>query len=801
MSSIGRYKIEKPLSVLAMAICAASPLAENAEEAAAYGADSLYDIEEIIVTATKRSTNLQDTAVAISAFDAKSMDKLGITSAEDFALHTPSVSYSDSPSRLFVRGVGRIDNALGLDPGVAVYVDGIYQQEVDQLSTDSFEVNRVEILRGPQGTFFGRNATGGAVNIISKRPAEEFEHRVRAKVGNYELKNVAVSSSGPLTENIGYRVSASQSRHDGYIENVSGTDMAQKDSFGVRAQLQIDNLFRDSDLWLMLNYSESNEADTPEVVITPYVTDDEGSLVLDGLYGWDKINPAVENPRKVDFNDVGVETLESLSFAAKLTVPLEGLTFVSSTGGRKIDYAVLGSDGDGGSNPNPLQRHIVDLIQTGESISQEFQLTSDENPEGGLQWVAGVYFYHEESTQPYWQRSPGSDGLDHALPLDDILAQLGAGAPPFVNAVDSFERTGRTNTSYHQTGELETNSHAVYFDANYTFNEEWRLSAGIRYSVDKKTVFEDQYAVVDLKNLKETDIDAIGLIVIDESREDENTWRDTSYRLVLDYQPNEDSLIYASLATGYKAGGYQLGSLQGDSLAGSSFDSEQVISYEVGVKTLINDVLRLNGAVFYYQYDDMQTVSFESVLGVTTEALINIPEVDSYGVELEVLWHVNENLRLTGGFSHIDSKFTKSGCLFDEVFPHKEDAKCADLGPGFNSLEGNPTPYSPKNKLTLNASYSWDTSWGEVIAGATYSWVDEIQYSLFDTDTTRADEYDRIDLSLRWISVDEKWNMVFRGKNIEDKVSYGKLAHDGPDILEASINAPRTYSLEVNYSL
>jgi len=178
--------------------------------AAAMGSvNATAQLEEVIVVAQKRAENLQDTVIAITAVSGALMDELNISNSSDYEAVVPSLSVRNSPARLFIRGVGRITGSLGTDPGVAIYIDQAYTPSFTALNrANSLTTERVEVLRGPQGTLFGRNATGGALNITSLKPTEEFEHHVRGKAGNYGQQDWGASSSGPITDDLGYRVYA-----------------------------------------------------------------------------------------------------------------------------------------------------------------------------------------------------------------------------------------------------------------------------------------------------------------------------------------------------------------------------------------------------------------------------------------------------------------------------------------------------------------------------------------------------------------------------------------------------------------
>jgi iron complex outermembrane receptor protein len=290
-------------------------------------------LEEVIVVAQKRAENLQDTAIAITAVSGDLMDDLNISNSSDYEAVVPSLSLRNSPARLFLRGVGRITGSLGSDPGVAVYIDQAYTPSFTALNrANSLTTKQVEVLRGPQGTLFGRNATGGALNITSLRPTEEFDHHVRGKVGDYGQQNWGASSSGPVTDDLGYRVYAYGNQRDGYIDNLGGDDIWDQDSTGYGAQLSWDMSDR-VNLWV--SYASDKEdyqnagIDFGGYLISPYdrETVSSSSLFIDEAFQWDRENPAVKDPYKVDLNDtLDIETDKDHKFVTHLTWDLDNLT-------------------------------------------------------------------------------------------------------------------------------------------------------------------------------------------------------------------------------------------------------------------------------------------------------------------------------------------------------------------------------------------------------------------------------------------------------------------------------------------
>jgi iron complex outermembrane recepter protein len=759
-------------------------------------------LEEVIVTAQKRETGLQDTSIAITALTSDMMDDLNINTAGDYEAIVPSLSVRDEPSRLFLRGVGRVTNTLGTEPGIALYRDGIYSSELNELNrSSSLTTERIEVLRGPQGTLFGRNATGGAINITSLRPTEDFEHHVRATVGNYDRLDWGVSSSGPITDNLGYRVYATQQTRDGYIENIGGKDIWDQENTSWGAQLSWD-VTDTLNIWFRYTSDETDDIRNgllaSGTLITPYITDlitQDGYFVSE-QFGWDKENPTVRDPYKVDYNDaLRTRDQDSNKYATHITWDLDEITLKYIGSYYENDWTAEG--GDFGFTSNPDVRGLEFSGQFQDSQSHEIQLISmSDSP---LQWVVGFYYYESDKEQPYIASTPTADPLEYVIPPANLFDLEKLTHNPDRRQVDQY-------TS------LETESTAIYADGNYTFSPEWRLTLGIRYTEDEKEGYEAQTIYADSRasigNVAPGVPDYVALKPIwdffgfpenccgwndreqaDFNRTLKDDWDNVSGRIVLDYTPTDDSLFYGSISNGYKAGGFNLGPIQEQ----GSFDEETVLSYEIGYKGTFADTLRLNAAAYFYDYEDMQVQTNTLVNGLLVEQLVNAGEAEVKGLEIEATWLATEDLTLLASYSYIDGEYTEFDGQIDTI---------GGDGPGDEQdLSGNPLAQAPENKVYLNAAYAINTaSMGEFVLSGAYSWVDERQYDAFNTDSTRADSYYRVDAMATWFSPNQDIRVILSGRNLTEEETYVSLERlNSAGALVGFPNAPRTYSLEVQY--
>jgi iron complex outermembrane receptor protein len=465
-------------------------------------------LEEVVVTAEKREANIQDVPVAVSAYTSERRDTLGLNTVEDFARFTPSLTYRNN-DRLSMRGFGRLTNSIGTDPSIALYSDGIFSSSMADTSTPSLFIERTEILRGPQGTLYGRNSIGGTLNIISKRPTDKFEGEVRGSYGNYGEWHADALMRGPFTENLRYLIGGSMVRRDeGFIENRgSAEDTATVDRWMVEAQLEAD---LGENVVARLRYSKFEWDDTYGVgntllnSISPYdvtslVGNGNGALYYNNALGNPVPNPGVTDPYKMNTNrdapgvlrdhnrihldvtwDLGGSTLKYLAGYQEyaydtggdfdmgnrtdaLTIPLPG-------------FAPLTVDLDGAAGPlvpfvfvNPpfTATNVRDphtfYTESQRWWSNEVNLSS--NGEGDVQWIVGLFQYDQTYDQPQGIRVPDDPGL--AAPLNSAIANPDRN----ILLVD---------------GHLETQSYAGFGQIDWSFSDSWTLTIGARYTQDEK---------------------------------------------------------------------------------------------------------------------------------------------------------------------------------------------------------------------------------------------------------------------------------------------------------------------------
>lgn len=790
--------------------------------ASAVSVSAYAQIEEIIITAEKRESNVQDTAIAISAFSDNMMDDMGIQGATDIANFTPGMSYNNGTysNRINIRGVGRLTNELGSDPGVAIYEDGFYTSESGAMGAPPMNVLRYEVLRGPQGTLYGRNAMGGAVNIVSKRPTEEFEGEARFNFGNLGLASGAISASGPLTEKIGYRVVFNRTIRDGFIKNLSGEDLGNLDDSYIQAQLNFAITDR-TNLWIKYGSASWNRRSGPGwpgLTLDPFDQLGEGLAVEPTYYGtlnpnpWldGDVNPTAKDLHTVDYDYDGYLTLDDhYNLVTELTHDFGAMTFKYIGGWSAYDWQTS-VDWDQTSDPD--EQYFVYIQEDKKWSSHDFQLASNDNE--SINWLIGYYMFEEEIYQPFHEMDPYSTSV--LYPYQGYALTLGF--PPWVTPVQTLSNP--EGTVYLQEGNLDSEAWAVYGQMEFQVNDQLHLSGGLRYSHDEKTGWEhsewvfDDYTGLSGMNCwadptDQSDWTTAWTAPCSYAQDNgevtqSESWDATTFRIEADYEVSENVMVYAHVGTGYKSGGFKLGNLFSvlsdpdgagplPGLPEDLVDAEKVVAYEVGYKGILNDVLRLNLAAYLYDYTDFQ-VPISVFAEIYHTILINADEAESYGFEAEALWQATDNLSFIAVYSNQNTEITKMG--------PQEDALAVG-GPQDKVVQGNELVMSPNHTFTVNAMYEWERDSGSYSVSATHAYIDDQFMDLFNNATTTIKSSNRTDLRASWQNPEGDIRLIGYVKNATDEEIIGDLTQSDWEHGNQQIGAPqlpRTYGLELHFN-
>lgn len=560
-------------------------------------------MEEIIVTARRRAESLQDVPVSITALTAEALEMRGSPDITSLTKLTPNLTMqpargSNSTLIAFIRGVGQQDPLWGFEPGVGLYVDDVYLARPQGAVLDIFDIERVEVLRGPQGTLYGRNTIGGAVKYVTKRIGDEPELKVKAQLGSYDQTDLIVSGAAPVTDKIGVSGAFALYRRDGYGENLTtGQEHYNKDIDAGRLAVELKPSER---LFIRLagdrTVDNSNPRHGYRLVATPTVP------VLDDVYDT-QAGLTGENKVKTQGASLTAE------YEASDTITLKSITaYRDGRSDTVIDFDNL-----------PAKILDIPAYYEDDQLSQEFQfLYQGERFQG----VAGLYYM---------------DG--HAEGAFDTIV-------------------GLANLTTLTSGQVDTKSYAAFADFTYDITPEFKISLGGRYTVDEKegTVYRVNYAGLTSPLFGGAPRNPT---LVRSDYTNERKFKEFTPRVSLSYEPTEDATLYASYGRGFKSGGFDMRGdviLTPDTVNG--YDPELVDTYEIGSKLrLWDNRAQLNLAAFYSDYDGQQ-VTTQVPAGTTIASFVdNVGSSKIKGWEAEGQVMLTEEL--TGSFSvgYIDAEF------------------------------------------------------------------------------------------------------------------------------------------------
>ncbi|OJV32869.1 MAG: hypothetical protein BGO24_07115 [Sphingomonas sp. 67-36] len=767
---------------------------------ATYAAGAQSD--DIIVTAQRRDEQLQKVPVAVTVFTSENRDKLGIRSIQDMSNNTPGLSFNSTLDRLSLRGVGRLTNTIGSDPGVAVYNDGLYTSSNAEASKTPMFVDSIQILRGPQGTLFGRNSVGGAINVVSKRPKDFFEGEFRLTGDQYGGLISEGYLSGPIVGGLKGRVSVQMGPRpiDTAFNNIGPAEgKGSLRRFLVEAQLQYD--FSDkAQLWVKYSHAEWDHENYGSAnLVTPYATGTlfpDGALVPNPAYGYTVANPGVTDRRTINTNTTDNDTLsKNQNFVVNFRADLGSDIQLKYVGGYSRYLYTLYTDFDQtaatkrvetlGSNygaytynPTYIQQYVEDK----KYYSNEITL-SNSRPDDRFNWVIGAYQFHEHYFQPvtWYQGGDGTDNMAAAMANPICLTAT--------FAIDATCPANPQRAFYRGTGDLKTDSYAGFGQIDYKLTDQLKITAGLRYSSDKKVGSETYrlvnwnpvgsaycvfapYGVIGFGGCGPTtagqDITRYVLQIAGSgpaARSLSDTFTGWSWRLGTDYQISPNAMVYASYNRGLKAGGFNLGSYAQN----PEVKNEEVDAYEVGLKSRPVKGVTFNLTGFYYDYRNAQIPIFVALgsgsLGLTTQNFFNIDKTRAYGVEIEGHWNVTPQFELSGTYSYLDSTIRKAPRLFDD--PNQ---------PGDNpvSIVGNRTPAVSKNKVSVTALYDvpMGQKAGNLFLAASYFYRSDAYYDVFQSQTGRAPGWSQVDARVTWVDPTQKLTLILYARNLLNTLGY-----------------------------
>lgn len=786
---------------------------------AANGQPSDFAFEEIIVTAQKRSESIQTVPISVSAISGSKIAEAQIARIEDLSLLVPNFSVYDDPigDKINIRGIQSGNNA-GLEQSVSTYVDGVYRGRGVQSRFAFLDIERVEVLRGPQGTLFGKNTIGGAVNISTARPTYEFEGALNASyiienIDEYEVRGYV---SGPLAEGLRFRTAIQyRDLSEGLLENdFYGTSTPALEEFAGRLTLEWDA----GENTMVTARLEAGDFDLNG---QPFGIREAGPLALFGVEenNFRRTNIGSRNA-VLDIGSSGNHEGDSLeaSVTVKHTFAKGELTTIAA-------YSNYDFERQLDADFSPLDLARFDDREDFEQTSFEVRYASE--LDGPFQYLVGAYFQDSDLTAE-GDTFFNVRGTEGEVAIDTLLSAgcaLTGGDPLDRNCIlssliSAFDGTPLAYTNLSRLHALNQSSkvYAVFGQVSWDFSDELTAIVGMRYSHERKkaqqSAFSADFNTLELNPLLGNDAlyaqfgapSPFAAIAEAENHsnnlarsEDAFTWSAT-----VQWQASEDTMYYAKVATGFKAGGFNSFALSADP-AEAEYEEEEAIGFEIGSKTtLLDGRLQLNFAGFYTDFSDLQTALFT---GSTSFIVQNASSATSKGIEFDGRLAITDNLRVTAAAAYVDfefDSFPNAGCTAEQLFDFRsrfggplatiQDCSAA----GFNDLTGRTSENTPEFSGALSLTH-------DAAIGADYiltSTVDIIyqgaQFRQADLDPfLRDNAYTKVNLVSTFGPNDDTWTLSLAVKNLFNVRSFN-YGNDAP-LLEGTRlfipDRPRTIAL------
>ncbi len=784
--------------------------------------DAATTLDRITVTAQSREQELKDVPIALQVVDATFIRDVVAENIGDLDSFVPGLVVSDeqpTQAGFRLRGISTGDFGIGTDPAVGVYVDGVYAGRGGGTVLPFLDVERVEVLKGPQGTLFGRNSAAGAVSIITKRPSDEQEGQVTLRLGNYGKRYLDGTFNAPVNDRMAFRMNALVNRSDGWIQDAAtGGDLNGDDEWATRAAFRWD-LSDNTQALLSWDHEKLDQRSRPTIGIA--ALPDAPGMPAFPVDVADYLNPfhqpvysdVVGNEESRNFD--GVTLLLDHSF--------EWGHLTSTTAWRDFD-TVNRAEEDATNRPYLY----IDTANREANTNwyQEFKFSGGTDR---IDWVAGVSYYKEKAKQTS-EVNLASDSVNSAalslygLPLFSMLQEA---ADFYGIPVQLFGNPWQE--AYNNT--LDSKAYAVFGDVIWHATDKLNLTFGLRYTRDEKSfTWLNDYHRADalnqgLQTLEQYGVlpqpipcEALGMCGLDEDGDGlipidamflagfdlafsdpismankgirnraKNSWSDWSPRLVADYHIDAYTMVFASLAKGYKAGGFNSFS------PGAYINNEDVWNFETGIKRSFPDQrLQLDASAYYYVYDNRQAIRLDTTTTVP-RYVTDTSDQTAYGVDLNLRWQPTTALGFDLNAAYINSTYK------NYITPEGQD------------LDGDPTG-EPKFSFAAGMNYQWLLNNNSAIRaslrhsyrGKTRCASDSLtqgncgRYPAF----TIGEAQQRTDLYVRWSSPADTWGVAVYANNLFDKQYVSGLHGYGTSVFGttgASITSPRFYGMEMQY--
>ncbi len=684
-------------------------------------------LEEVVVTAQHREENLQDVPIAITAIGSEELRAADLSDVTAISTRTPGFSmgtFTPAQPQLFVRGVGSNGDGAAEDQSVVMFVDGVYVGRTAGQVFDLFDLERVEVLRGPQGTLYGKNAAGGAINIVTQKPSQEFSAGLEISAGDLGYKSTRGKINGAISDTVAAKLSYTYKERDGYVKSIADPSLDNFNAFetkGFRAQF----LGQPSDKmeWLLsVDYTNDQRVGPGRNV---------GTMLAQGQI-------VAANP---DYNPGFYENLhtkepsadiKSKGVSLQMDWDLEGGNLTSITAYRKADSEVIDLSFGGAVEYIQLAEMDNGAVESSKQFSQELRYSADLYDNLFVQ--SGIYFLNEQV-----DRFEYNDVVCNGVCVPGVTAQLTAMGVPAELIPAYLANILPIVTTASTTQSNETKSYGIFSQATWTVNDRTDVTLGARYTRETK----------DITNVGVPE--GLGFIVNEAfDIAANNSWNAFTPKLAVNYSLSEDVMSYASVSTGFKSGGYQ-GMATTAVAAQTPFNEETVLSYEAGIKgTLMDGSMRFNAAAFRSNYDDLQvliqTVNNGGPGPIVTQ---NAGEAVTQGLELETQWQMTEHFQLAATYAYLDTEYTR-------------------LDGTLAVNEGNRLRNAPENAYSLSMIFDYPLANGGLNARADFTHKDEAFQDITNSEAAKMTAYDLLNLRVAYESNDG-WEVAAWMKNATDE--------------------------------
>jgi outer membrane receptor protein involved in Fe transport len=762
---------------LALAIAAPVSFAQDSDEVV---------LEEIVVTAQKREESLQDVPISVNAISGEKLAEAGIARLDDLKAYVPNLQVTETgiANNFYIRGIGSGLNQ-GFEQSVSTYSDGVFRGRGPQSRMPFLDLERIEVLRGPQPVLFGKNAIAGAVNLISARPTDEFMGSVRATY-EIETNETAIETvlSVPFTETFGARLALRYRENDGYVQNLTlnGDEPSREDTFGrltfaftpsenFDATLKIEHgrfdiVGRQVEIFGELPAAPIRRPNG--TTLTPPIPGLTYAQILRGPFGALTSPGAANNVIDYQRSSNGDYSIMEPTEAA-LTLNwrfANGVTLTSVTG--FSEYSLdEGCDCDfTGANT-----FTAGIFEEYDQFSQELRLTSDKDQT--VSWIAGAFLQNYSLDE--------SDFI--FIPSNSLIGPLLNGNP----ALPMGSGSAFLNTRNPRVFKQDSDMFAVFGQATWNVSDAFRVTAGGRWSTESKSGSR----VTRLTTAGGVDLPAGAIDVLynavfriqRHSVRGERTEDNFSPLVNVQYDFGNDSMAYLSWSKGFKSGGFDARSNQAPPTGTFEYEPEEAKSWEAGVKTRLGNAAEVNASVFFTDYEDLQTSAFDGSLGFN----VGNGSAEVKGVELEGRWQATQGLFLSGSVAWLDFEWTKydGQCYFNPPA-----ALLSTRVPGNCNYDGFTNQLAPEITAVLSAEYTWQLGDLELRTGLDATFSDDYLISLTLDPNAKQKAYTKLNARVALAGAEKKWELALVARNLTDETV---LSYAGDAPLAGSIFGARSY--------